>query len=154
MMDFNKFKIVPLNDDIVKEICSWKYESPYDIYNLGDSEYLLDRSTWGTEQFALVDNNDVIAQLACQMQDEDMWVGWSLRPELCGKGYGSYFVDRCINELVRLKKYDNKYIFLKVIDWNQRAIKSYEKIGFRYYKSIVREVESTDESINFHIMIK
>lgn len=131
---------------------SWKYEKPYNGYDLYLNEYLLNKNTWGNEQFVLVNNEDVIAYVACQIFDDDMWVGWALKPELCGNGIGNLFIKKCINELIRLNKYNREDIFLKVVDWNKRAIRVYEKVGFIYHESTVREEE--DRLVRYCIMKK
>lgn len=142
-MDFSKLKLIYLNNEILEEITLWKYEKPYDIYNLQQNEYLKDSGTWGVEQFVLEENNNIIAYVSCQMIDKDMWVGWSLRPELCGKGIGKDFVKKCIDELINIKNYKYNYIFLKVASWNARAIKVYEKLGFIKYDKLVRLENNT-----------
>ncbi len=131
---------------------SWKYEKPYNGYDLYLNEYLLNKNTWGNEQFVLVNNEDVIAYVACQIFDDDMWVGWALKPELCGSRIGDLFIKKCINELIRLNKYNREDIFLKVVDWNKRAIRVYEKVGFIYYESTVREED--DRLVRYCIMKK
>ncbi len=88
----------PLTKETVKEIAQWGYEVPYDAYSYkGHSdEYLLDESTWGTEQFCLVERGILLGQLACQYEGDDLWVGWSMAPEFCGKGNGEAFVKKSI----------------------------------------------------------
>lgn len=46
-----------------------------------------------------------------------------------GKGYGKPIVQAIVNEMV--EKYNCKEIFLSVIHDNERAIRVYEKVGFR-----------------------
>ncbi len=116
----------------------WRYENPYNIYDLYLNEYLKNSDSWGVEQFALVENDNIIAYVSCQLIQDDMWVGWSLKPNLCGNGIGQGFVIKCINELILLQKHCVKEIFLKVCSWNNRAIKVYEKAGFMHYDRYLR----------------
>lgn len=76
-----------------------------------------------------------------------MWIGWSLRPDLCGKGIGQRFIRKCINEL---KRHYGKDIFLKVYSWNTCAINVYEKSGFIYYDEF-RRIEN-GKSIKYVVM--
>lgn len=138
IIDFDKCELVDLNEEILKYICYWKYEKPYNIYNLELNEYLRESSTWGLEQFVLVGHDNIIAYVACQIIDGDMWIGWSLRPDICGKGMGKVFAKKCIDELINIKKYCGKHIYLKVANWNTRAIKVYEKLGFVQEDKLVR----------------
>lgn len=87
----------PLTEGTASQIADWEYEKPYDAYSFkGDhDDYLLDESTWGTEQFCLMDGETVIGQVACQFEGSDLWVGWSMNPAMVGKGYGSDFVRKC-----------------------------------------------------------
>lgn len=54
IIKLGKYKLVDLNEDIVKELFSWEYEEPYNIYNLHLNEYLLNKNTWGNEQFVIM----------------------------------------------------------------------------------------------------
>lgn len=123
---------------MLEDIFSWRYDKPYNVYNLYLNNYLKNSDSWGVEQFILVENENIIAYVSCQMLENDMWVGWSLRPNLCGNGVGESFVRKCIIELTTLKKYCMKDIFLKVYSWNTRAIKAYEKAGFAHYDNFIR----------------
>ncbi|MEF9992247.1 MAG: GNAT family N-acetyltransferase [Peptostreptococcaceae bacterium] len=137
-MNFDKCKLIGIDSGIFKKICSWRYENPYDIYDLYLNDYIKDSYSWGIEQFVLVEDDNIIAYVSCQIIEEDMWVGWSLRPDLCGNKTGIDFVNKCISELIRLKKHYMKDIFLKVINWNTRAIRVYEKLGFIFYDKLTR----------------
>lgn len=99
--------MIPLTQNAASEISQWEYEKPYDAYNFKDhlNGYLLDESTWGTEQFCLANNDEVIGQVSCQLNGADLWVGWSMTPQLCGKGNGAAFIEKCVKEL-RYKMYD------------------------------------------------
>ncbi|MGN1025694.1 MAG: GNAT family N-acetyltransferase, partial [Faecousia sp.] len=118
----------PLSGKAAAEMANWAYEAPYDAYSFkGDQDdYLLDESTWGTEQFCLMDGETVIGQVACQFEGSDLWVGWSMNPAMVGKGYGSIFVRKCVEEIRRAKKHTGR-LLLRVAAWNQRAIKAYQK---------------------------
>ncbi|UOW66782.1 GNAT family N-acetyltransferase [Paraclostridium bifermentans] len=122
----------------MEHIFLWRYDKPYNVYDLYLNDYLKNSDSWGVEQFALVKNDNIIAYVSCQLIKNDMWVGWSLRPSLCGSGIGQNFVTKCIMELVKLKKHYIKDIYLKVYSWNTRAIKTYEKAGFVHYDKLVR----------------
>ena len=155
-MNDNLFKSSPccaLTEEYALEISQWEYEFPYDVYNFKGrpNGYLLDKSTWGTEQFCLVYKSIVIVQVACQFDGNDLWVGWSLNPELCGKGRGFEFVSKCILEIRKLKNFSGS-IFLRVSASNQRAVKAYQKAGFEYIETIQDEIAYTNNIEDFWIM--
>lgn len=143
----------PLTKDAANEISQWAYEVPYDAYSFKGSPnaYLMNESTWGTEQFCLADGGILIGQVACQYEGGDLWVGWSMAPQLCGQGNGAAFVDRCVKELRRIKAHRGR-VLLRVSARNQRAIKAYQKAGFRYVKTIQDEIAYSGHMEDFWVM--
>ena len=142
-----------LTKETAAEIAHWDYEKPYDAYNFTNHQngYLLYDSTWGTEQFCLVDGETILGQVTCQLDGTDLWVGWSMAPQLCGQGNGAAFVDRCVSELRRIKSHTGR-ILLRVSAHNLRAIKAYQKVGFRYIETIQDEIAYSDRIEDCWIM--
>lgn len=60
----------PLAEFTAGQIANWKYEAPYDAYSFkGDQDdYLLDESTWGTEQFCLMDGETGLDRLPVNLK--------------------------------------------------------------------------------------
>jgi len=92
------------------------------------------------------ENNELIGELSVQffepsevalenelLDDKVLWIGFGMRPELTGKGYGSQFVHECAEYAVSHFRYEGKYVGLGVYTFNQRAIKAYKKAGFEIY---------------------
>ena len=145
--------LMPLTEETAAEIGGWRYESPYDAYSFrGDADsWLMDRSTWGTEQFCLADGDRVIGHVACQNDGDDLWVGWSMAPRLCGKDNGAAFVKKCVTELHRVTGHKGR-ILLRVAAWNQRAIHAYQKAGFTYVETIQDEIAYSNHMEDFWVM--
>lgn len=143
----------PLTKGAANEIAQWEYEAPYDAYSFKGhpAEYLMNESTWGTEQFCLVEEGTLLGQVSCQYADGALWVGWSMAPQLCGKGNGAAFVQRCVKELRRVKACNGR-ILLRVSARNQRAIKAYQKAGFRYVETIQDEIAYSGNIEDFWVM--
>lgn len=63
-----------------------------------------------------------------------LWIGFGLRPDLTGRGHGLSFVNACVVFATSFSQkryhYTGQYIGLGVYQFNQRAIKVYERIGF------------------------
>lgn len=144
----------PFTIRIVEQICQWEYEKPYDVYNFKgrSNEYLMDENTWGTEQFALCNDNIVIGQVAAQFDNNNLWVGWSLSPKLCGKGNGYIFIKKCTEEIRRIKAYKGR-LYLRVATSNERAIKAYQKAGFVYLETIQDEIAYSNNIEDFWVMV-
>ena len=111
----------------------------------------MDESTWGTEQFCLIEETTILGQVACQLDGKDLWVGWSMAPQFCGKGNGSNFVNRCVRELREFTGHTGR-ILLRVAAWNQRAIRAYQKAGFSYVETIQDEIAYTNHMEDFWVM--
>lgn len=154
MVDLNQHKLIPLNNEHASNISTWKYEAPYEAYSFRDGGYLMNKISWGSEQFCMIYDNTVLGQVACQFDNNDMWVGWSLNPAYCGKGIGKDFIKRCVEELCRVKDYRKRYVYLRVAAWNKRAIKCYQKGGFEYYETILDEIAGTNKQEDFWVMRK
>ena len=148
-----KGSLEPLTKETVNEISQWAYDAPYDAYSFKGhhDDYLLDESIWGVEQFCLTCDGIVLGQVACQYEGDDLWVGWSMAPELTGQGNGSTFVSHCVQEIRRVKGYTGR-ILLRVSARNQRAIKAYQKAGFRYMETIQDEIAYSDNIEDFLVM--
>lgn len=150
---FDKGILKPLNKEIVIEISNWEYDSPYEAYSFKGhpNDWLMKESTWGTEQFCLVEGETVLGHVSCQFDDADLWVGWSMAPQLCGNGNGSKFIKRCVQELHRVTGHRGR-ILLRVAAWNQRAISAYQKAGFVYVKTIQDEIAYSNHMEDFFVM--
>lgn len=153
LTDFANCQMIPLAKDAALEISQWEYEKPYDAYNFKEhpNGYLFKESTWGTEQFCLVGNGKIIGQVSCQFEEADLWVGWSMAPQLCGKGNGAAFVKKCVRELRYIKGHAGR-IVLRVAAWNQRAIRAYQKAGFVYVETIQDEIACSNHREDFWVM--
>ena len=143
----------PLTKDTVTIISGWEYEEPYDAYSFKGhhDEYLLDETIWGVEQFCLMYDGIILGQVACQYEGDDLWVGWSMAPEFTGKGNGAVFVGRCVQEIRRVKGHSGR-ILLRVSARNKRAIKAYQKAGFRYVETIQDEIAFSNNMEDFWVM--
>ena len=144
----------PLTKEIVAKISGWEYEAPYEAYSFKGhhDEYLLDESIWGVEQFCLTCDGIILGQVACQYEGDDLWVGWSMAPELTGQENGATFVARCVQEIRRVKGHTGR-ILLRVSARNKRAIKAYQKAGFRYVETIQDEIAFSDHMEDFWVMV-
>ncbi|WP_010299371.1 GNAT family N-acetyltransferase [Clostridium senegalense] len=168
------FEFVPMNLEYAKEIINnWNYEGKYNIYSyVNEKEFLLDKETWGLGRFAVLnEKNDIIGELTIEFfrensEDEEdegyvkheivkntleekyeMWVGWGLKPELCGIGLGKKFVDACVKFALKEYDYNGEYIRCGVAEFNKRAIKVYERAGFKVFNTSVGEIEKNEYRI-------
>jgi ribosomal-protein-alanine N-acetyltransferase len=169
-----KFKFVAMNLEYAKEmIDNWKYGEKYHIYDyLNEEELLLDEENWGLGKFAVLnEENNLVGELTISFfkeEDEDseddgyvehiivrnnpqdiyeMWIGWGLNPELCGKGLGLSFVSECINFAVKEYNYKGEYVRCGVAAFNKRAIKVYEKLKFETFHTCEGEIANEKHKV-------
>lgn len=161
------FKFVAQNEDYAREmINNWKYEDEFSIYDyINEEELLLNAENWGAERFVVLnENEELVGELTTEFFEEvdkdseddgyvdvqtvkdnpdktyEMWIGFGLRPDLTGKGLGKEFVSQCINFAVKHHNYKGDYVRLGVAEFNKRAVKTYERVGFEVFDTCTGEI--------------
>jgi ribosomal-protein-alanine N-acetyltransferase len=129
-----------LDESAAREIVSWRYEPPYDLYNLENSDESI--------RYALNPDNNFYA-----MRDEDgkligfcsfgsdgqvpggdyhapaLDIGLGIRPDLTGQGRGSDFVQAVLH--FAQSKFQPPMLRVTIAAFNLRAQRVWEKNGFR-----------------------
>lgn len=131
-----KFRIAPMEESHGAEICTWRYDSPYDIYSWLPWEQMkaLDvefgNPVLRAEQYvSVLDENGELTGFAQYFPLEGVTrLGIGMKPDLCGHGFGKLFVTSIVEEAQRRKPENT--IDLEVLTWNARAIRAYQKVGF------------------------
>ncbi|MGE5652878.1 MAG: GNAT family N-acetyltransferase [Bacillota bacterium] len=149
---------VPMNDAYAQEIIDqWHYEGQYSVYDyVHETDWIQNKEVWGSGLFAaLGQDGELIGELSIQFFDPSevafdpqdispeakvLWIGFGLKPDLTGKGYGPGFVRSCAEFAVERHRYQGSNIGLGVYAFNQRAIKAYQKAGFAVYHSLRSEL--------------
>lgn len=142
-------KIIEMTQVYAREIITWHYEPPYDIYNMTDAYDELMAS-----YYAVVEEEEVIGFM-CLGEDaqvppgdytqQAIDFGLGMKPSLTGKGYGHSFVKTCMDFI---ESSNQEKLRLTVADFNKRAIKVYEGLGFIRTQTFKRQERS------FHIMVR
>lgn len=145
--------IKPMNVEATKQICSWRYEPPYDVYDYLSYEAALDEQAAITKT-ENADNylcfwNDVtlVAYTSIIPKGENLYIGIGVAPQFCDQGMGEIYLSHTIIECKR--RYPDKEIWVQVRSWNERAIKCYLKCGFveKYRDTIIDRFNKTTEFI-------
>ena len=154
-----KLFIENMNEEIAKDILTWKYEKPYDFYNseLTDEDM---KERLNGSYFALVNDNKEIFGFFCTGEnaqvpvgkkngvysDDSIDMGLGMNPNFVGKGNGFEFCSFILRYIE--KNYKGNPIRLTVAKFNQRAIHLYEKLGF------VKKDEFSTDFAEFMTMVK
>jgi len=117
------------------ELATWRYEPPYAFYD-GDQEEPLD-----PERFfaARADGGEVIGFYYYEPNGDVLDYGLGLRPDLTGRALGLDFFRSGLE--FGHEQYRPSLIRLHVAAFNERAIKVYERAGFREVGRHVRSFE-------------
>lgn len=124
-----------LTEDAKRQICAWKYEGEYALYNLPSYEELQARQMGfmnvDAEQnyYGFWDGSVFVGYIKLMEKETAVSIGIGVKPELCGKQYGQHMLSMACTLAQQL--YPQKPLCLEVRTWNTRAIKCYEKVGFR-----------------------
>jgi [ribosomal protein S18]-alanine N-acetyltransferase len=153
------FKSQKMDRMIALEILKWKYEPPYDFYNNEITEEALMELLEKPYQ-AVLDDKGVLIGFYCYGEaaqipagrltgaysDPAIDVGIGMDPAITGKRNGRSFFSFVLAELESL--FPDMTVRLTVADFNKRAIKLYENVGF------IKEMKITSGAIDFITMVK
>ncbi len=136
---------VPTKSDI-DDILTWKYDGKYSFY---DNDIQKEKMEWiesfvdSDDNFSIYnDSNKLVGNCSFYYIEEILCVGLQMRPELTGKGFGVEFAKSIID--YGREKYKFNYIDLIVAKFNNRAIKVYEKLGFKVIEEFVNTIRGND----------
>ena len=124
-----------LSEKDKQQICAWKYDGEYRIYNLPAYEEMLAQQRGFTNPqteknyYGFWDEETLVGFINIAEKTDEVFIGIGVKPELCGKHYGQ----RILLTAYEISKtlYSDKPLYLEVRTWNKRAVTCYEKAGFR-----------------------
>ena len=152
----------PLDENSARQIISWQYEAPFDIYNLASPDpeetvqYLLDPQN----AFYGIDGPTGELEAFCsfgpdgQVNGGDYYstsaldIGLGVRPDLTGQGHGSRYVNAVIDFAQRTYAPDR--LRVTIAAFNHRAQRVWEKAGFQ----VVQSFQGGWTNMDFVVMIK
>ena len=129
-----QFGFKPMNESYAHAIANWHYEGIYAFYDMDqdieDLEELLDPHSWTGKYYAVVDEcGELIGFFSFEKENEVVVIGLGLRPDCTGEGLGQAFVEAGLE--YAKQKFAPSTFRLNVATFNQRAIRVYEKVGFK-----------------------
>ncbi|WP_432663000.1 GNAT family N-acetyltransferase [Wukongibacter baidiensis] len=144
------------------DISNWTYEEPYNIYNGNKNDEFIQELLDGSYYVVLGEESELVGfycfGTAAQVPVGNQYgvyddvsfidIGLGMRPNFCGRGKGYNFLLKGL-EFSR-KRFLTKKLRLTVASFNKRAIRLYERIGFK--KMEVFERKKLDESMTFLVM--
>ncbi len=153
------FTLMSLED--AHAICSWQYEGPYAVYNMGaDADEanveaeMLDRRS---PHYAVRDENGELVGFFGFGSSSEVWhnpephlyaegrvvtVGLGMRPGLTGKGLGLAFTKAGL--AFAQEEFHPDAFRLYVLPFNERAIRVYQRAGFQRSGTYMQHTEQGD----------
>ena len=129
-----EFRFVPMSQRVAQEVSGWHYEPPYSFYDADqdpeDLAELLDSERRRGRYFSAFDTSGALVGFFCfDLEGETVEIGLGLRPDLTGGGLGLRFV--LAGLAFAQERFSPRAFRLSVATFNRRAIRVYEKAGFR-----------------------
>ena len=129
------------------EIADWHYPGFYSFYDLRhypeDIEEIFDESRWGANLFSVLDGKEgLLGEFEFQVEGDELQIGIAIRPEMVGKGLGYSFL-RAGMEFAR-RNFQFEAFIIYVWKLNRRAIKVYERAGFRSEGEFIKDIEGIE----------
>jgi [ribosomal protein S18]-alanine N-acetyltransferase len=131
-----KLRIEPATPEVLAQRAGWRYPPPYDFY---DDDGIPPHNP--ERFFGAYDEDGTLAGFFYFDDRRDsVFYGLGIRPDLTGRGLGLEFVRAGI-EFAR-GRFGPKRLVLDVAEFNERAIRVYERAGFSRTGSRVRRFEN------------
>ena len=135
-------------------ITEWKYAGEYSVYNAEPYEEQKKRGFgFANPQnhfYSFYDEKKLIGFINLYEEKTEVFFGIGVKPEECGKGYGSQMTETACKISRRL--FPGKPLYLEVRTWNQRAVRCYEKAGFHIAGEPIRQTTSAGEGVFYHMI--
>jgi len=136
-------KVVEWQEEHGHEVVTWRYEPPYDFYDLAsdpaDAAAMADPAQADHRRAVLGDDGSLDAFLWFDWHDDVVEVGLEVRPDLTGRGLGESFFRAQLE--YASEQWHPATFRLFVTVWNERAIRLYERLGFREVARETRHFE-------------
>jgi [ribosomal protein S18]-alanine N-acetyltransferase len=130
-------RIEQASADVLAERAAWRYPPPYDFY---DDDGV---PPYNPERFYGAYNEDdaLVGFFYFERHGDAVRYGLGLRPDLTGRGLGEEFVRAGVHFAERT--FGKRRIVLDVAAFNERAIKVYERVGFRRIGTRMRSFQGS-----------
>ena len=133
-----QYRFEPMSQRQARAVAAWQYDPPYDFYDaVADPEDLAELldpvQREGRDFVVRSDPDGLVGFFMFKHEGGTVEVGLGLRPDLTGRGLGLSFLLAGL-EFAR-ERYAPAQFRLAVAAFNQRAIRVYERAGFRQGES-------------------
>ena len=145
-----QYLFIPMTEHYAREIVdNWHYAREYSFYDMDADEkdlaIFMNRDYWETITFAVLNDENELAGWATFYEEGDIiWLSLGMKPALTGKGLGQGFVSACISHARSNPAFFKPIMKLDVAEFNERALKVYQRAGFVESERIVTKTHVGD----------
>jgi ribosomal-protein-alanine N-acetyltransferase len=146
----------PMSDEQARAVAAWRYEAPYDFYDMANDPAGLEELLGPPERregYCAVLSDGELVGFFCYgpegqlptfdyPDDGSVDVGLGLKPDLTGKGLGLEFVRAGLR--FGRHRFSPVGFRLSVATFNERAIQIYERAGFRRVEVFMHHEDGAD----------
>lgn len=135
-------------------ICAWKYSGEYAIYDEMPYEEQKKKGFGFANSknhfYSFYDGAKLVGFINLFEEEKEIFFGIGVSPENCGRGYGQQMTRKAC-EIAR-SLFPGKPLYLEVRTWNTRAVRCYEKAGFRIEGEPIRQTTPIGEGVFYHMV--
>ncbi|WP_102029313.1 GNAT family N-acetyltransferase [Salirhabdus sp. Marseille-P4669] len=139
-------EFLPMGQKDAERIAEWEYEEPYSFYNAKsdeeDLELLLNPKARKDVYYSVYDQGELIGFYTFERNDPYVEIGLGLKPERTGNGFGKQFLQAGLQ--YAKSQFHQDAFALSVAAFNKRAIKVYEKAGFKQVKTFMQKTNGSE----------
>ncbi len=145
-----EYSISPLSVENAQEITTWRYDPPYDLYDIAP-EHLSGLLNPDYDYHQVMDPKGSLVGFCCfgldarvpggdyqQNEPVVLDIGVGLRPDLTGKGLGLDFLSDILD--FAGNRFQPEYFRVTIADFNQRSQKTFQRLGFEETYHFIREL--------------
>jgi RimJ/RimL family protein N-acetyltransferase len=140
-------KVAEWDETYADAVETWHYEPPWDFYDIAsdpaDAAAMRDPARAPHRRAVLGESGDLEAFWYFDWHDDVVEIGIGLRPDLTGRGLGESFLRAQLD--YASEQWQPATFRLFVAAWNERAIRLYERLGFREVARETRRFELVGE---------
>jgi [ribosomal protein S18]-alanine N-acetyltransferase len=120
-----KLRIEPATPEVLAERAAWRYPAPYDFYDDDGIPPKNPELFYGAHD----EEGALVGFYFFAPREDAIFYGLGMRPDLTGHGLGLEFVQAGI--AYAQERFGRRRLVLDVAEFNRRAIRAYERAGFR-----------------------
>jgi ribosomal-protein-alanine N-acetyltransferase len=155
------FKFRPVDETSARLFVKWRYDPPYDVYDEDPEDLERTVQYFLDPQICCFTVTDAAGRLVAfctfgpdgrvpggDYSGDALDIGMGVRPDLTGQGRGLTYVDAVL--CFARRTFSPRAFRVTVAEFNKRALRVWEKVGFRQ----VQRFERKKDALPFVILIR